>query len=91
MFFIDLWGFSIDPLYLVYSSTKQELLFCVFLSFRTFQNSNGARIFLELISFPDKEHEKKNHTRGPTRPRQAQVAHALAQVMPPCLVCTLGL
>jgi hypothetical protein len=52
----------------------------------TSRNSNGARIFLALIFFPKKEHEKKKHTRGATRPKQAQVVWDPAQAAPSCLV-----
>jgi hypothetical protein len=34
MFCIDLWGFSIDPIYLVYNSSEQETLCYVFFKFR---------------------------------------------------------
>jgi hypothetical protein len=68
-------GIFIDPLSLVYNSAEQEILFCVFLSFRTLRNSNEVRIFLESIFFPETQYEKK-YWRGPTRPEQAQVVRA---------------
>jgi hypothetical protein len=40
MFCIDLWGFSIDPLYLVHKSTEQEtLILCIF----KFQGPSGTQ------------------------------------------------
>jgi hypothetical protein len=34
MFYNDLWGFFIDPLYFGYNSIEQENLFCVFFMFQ---------------------------------------------------------
>jgi hypothetical protein len=45
-----------------------------------------ARIFLALLFFPRNQHEKKKHTRGPTRPKRDQVAQARGQVVPLMLI-----
>jgi hypothetical protein len=66
MFCIDLWGFSINPVYWFITLQNRKLLFCVFLSFGDLSKLKGARIFLALLFFLEKEHEKKKHTRGPT-------------------------
>jgi hypothetical protein len=54
----------------------------------TFQKSNGARIYLVSIFFPEKQHENKKLMRGPTRPKRDQVARAQHLVVPPMLDCT---
>jgi hypothetical protein len=91
MFCIDLWGFSIDPLLLVYNSIEQkpcvEYFFCIL---GNFWNSNWARIFPMSIFFPKRQHEKKKHTWGAPRPKWAQVVRAPGLAAPHCLVYSLS-
>jgi hypothetical protein len=69
MFCIDLWGLSIDPLYLVYNSAEQQTpILCIF----KFQGPSGTQTELGFFwrnYFLEQEHEKKKQTRGLTRPK----------------------
>jgi hypothetical protein len=87
MFYINLLGFSIDPLYFGYNSVEQETpIFVYFDVSGTFWNSNWLSIFLARIFLHEKQPEDKKYTSGPLEIKRSQVAWALGQATPPMLV-----
>jgi hypothetical protein len=86
MFFIDLWGFSIDPPYFAYSSVGQENLV---LRILTFREPFGTQIDPKnqaLIFYHEKHLEHKKSMRWATRPPRAQAVRSSGQTVPPMLV-----
>jgi hypothetical protein len=78
MFYINLSGFFIDPLYFGYNSAKQEThVFVYFDVSGTFWNSNWSRIFLARFFLHEKQPEDKKYTSGPPELKRSQVAWAL--------------
>jgi hypothetical protein len=64
MFFINLWGFSIDPPYFGYNSTEQENPVLHILTFQgPSETQIDLRFFLALIFYHEKYLEHKKSTR----------------------------
>jgi hypothetical protein len=84
---IDLRGFFIDPLYLVYNYAKHETpILCIF----KFQWPFGTQMelgFSGVTILPEQKYDKKKHTWRPMRLKRALVAQARSQATPPRLVC----
>jgi hypothetical protein len=79
MFYIDLWGFSIDPplLILVITLQNRKTYFVYFNNSGTFPNSIWPGIFWALIFYQENLLEHKKSTRDATRPKWALVARAM--------------
>jgi hypothetical protein len=70
MFYIDLWGFSIDPPYFGHYRIRNTC-FMYFDISGTFRNSNWPMIFMAWIFLHEKKHKDKKYESGPPGPKRA--------------------
>jgi hypothetical protein len=74
MFFIDLWGFSIDPPYFGYNSADQgNPVLCILMFQRPSQTQFDLGFFRALIFYHENLLEHKKSTREAMRPKRDQV------------------
>jgi hypothetical protein len=78
MFCIDFWGFSNNPLNLVYNSAGQEHMFCVFLSFGFDRLEFFWSIYIE-----GEDPWLLEQRKGASKAKMAQMARTACGTAPP--------
>jgi hypothetical protein len=79
MFYIDIWGFTNDPLYLGYNSVEQETFFFYFSLSGTYTELNWARISGTSIFHHEKNLERLDLTGEAGRPNGGVVARCKSE------------
>jgi hypothetical protein len=71
MFCINLWGFSIDPLLLVYNSAEHETpVLCIFKFQVPYGTQTERKLFAESIFFLEIQYEDKKYRRRHNNPSE---------------------